>query len=52
MITLTSDFIEKTIPNNNATITLNIAGKESTMNFKDFAKNIETFLKITLQKVI
>lgn len=51
MITLTSDFIEKTIPNNNATITLNIAGKESTMNFKDFARNIETFLKITLQKV-
>ena len=51
MITLNSDFIEKTIPNNNATITLNIAGKESTMNFKDFARNIETFLKITLQKV-
>jgi hypothetical protein len=36
MNTPNGNFIETSIPNDNATITLNIAGKESTMKFADF----------------
>jgi hypothetical protein len=41
MNTPNGNFIETSIPNDNATITLNIAGKESTMKFADF-KNLIT----------
>lgn len=51
MNTPNGNFIETSIPNNNATITLNIAGVESTMSFIDFVRNIETILAISLQKV-
>jgi hypothetical protein len=52
MNTISGNFLETSIPNNNATITLNIAGKESTMNFVDFVKAISVLLAIpNLQQV-
>lgn len=51
MNTPNGNFVEKSIPNDNATITLNIAGKESTMKFTDFAASLSNILSITLQKV-
>ena len=52
MNTPNGNFIETSIPNNNATITLNIAGKESTMKFTDFVNVIASLLSTpTLQQV-
>lgn len=52
MNTPNGNFIEPSIPNNNATITLNIAGVESTMKLVDFINAIQTLLSTpTLQQV-
>lgn len=52
MNTPNGNFIETSIPNNNATITLNIAGKESTMKLVDFVNAIKLLLTVpTLQEV-
>jgi len=52
MNTINGNFIEPSIPNNNATVTLNIAGNESTMKFTDFVNAIQLLLTApTLQQV-
>lgn len=52
MNTINGNFIEPSIPNNNATVTLNIAGNESTMKFTDFVNAIQSLLSTpTLQQV-
>lgn len=45
MNTPNGNFIEKSIPNNNATITLKIAGVESEMKLTDFVNAISTVLQ-------